>query len=149
MYAVVATGGKQYKVAEGDILRVEKLSGEVGSEIAFDKILIFSDGENVKIGRPDVEGVTVHGQIVAQGKSKKIIVFKYKRRKRYRRKQGHRQTFTAVRIDRIEADMATCAKWQVPLVITSLGAREEIFNAVRGWGGITMHDVITEHRQRL
>jgi len=103
MYAVVATGGKQYKVEEGDILRVEKLAGDVGSEIAFDKVLIFSDGENVKIGQPDVDGVTVRGQIVAQGKSKKIIVFKYKRRKRYRRKQGHRQPFTAVRIDRIEA----------------------------------------------
>ena len=103
MYAVVATGGKQYKVEEGDVLRVEKLSGEIGSSVAFDKVLIFSDGENVKIGQPDVDGVTVHGQIVDQGKSKKIIVFKYKRRKRYRRKQGHRQLFTAVRIDRIEA----------------------------------------------
>jgi large subunit ribosomal protein L21 len=102
MYAVVATGGKQYKVAEGDILKVEKLPGDVGSEVAFDKVLIFADGEDVKIGQPEVEGVTVHGQIVAQGKSKKIIVFKYKRRKRYRRKQGHRQPYTAVRIDRIE-----------------------------------------------
>ena len=103
MYAVVATGGKQYKVAEGDVLRFEKLTGDVGSPIAFDNVLIFSDGENVKIGQPGVDGVTVHGQIVAQGKSKKILVFKYKRRKRYRRKQGHRQPFTAVRIDRIEA----------------------------------------------
>jgi large subunit ribosomal protein L21 len=103
MYAVVATGGKQYKVAEGDILKVEKINGEVGSEVAFDKILLLSDGENVKIGQPEVEGVTVHGQIVDQGKSKKVIVFKYKRRKRYRRKQGHRQPYTAVRIDRIEA----------------------------------------------
>jgi large subunit ribosomal protein L21 len=103
MYAVVATGGKQYKVAEGDILRVEKLGGDIGSEIAFDNVLVFSDGENVKIGQPAVDGVTVHGQIVDQGKSKKIIVFKYKRRKRYRRKQGHRQPYTAVRIDRIEA----------------------------------------------
>jgi len=103
MYAVVATGGKQYRVEEGDVLRVEKLAGDVGSEVAFDKILLFSDGENVKIGQPDLDGVTVHGQIVAQDKSKKILVFKYKRRKGYRRKQGHRQPFTAVRIDRIEA----------------------------------------------
>lgn len=103
MYAVVATGGKQYKVAEGDVLRVEKLAGDVGSAVAFDKVLIFSDGENVKIGQPDLDGITVHGQIVAQDKSKKILVFKFKRRKRYRRKQGHRQPFTAVRIDRIEA----------------------------------------------
>jgi len=103
MYAVVATGGKQYKVEEGDILRVEKLTGDVGSQIAFDNVLIFSDGENVKIGQPDVDGVKVHGQIVAQGKNKKILVFKYKRRKRYRRKQGHRQHFTAVQIDSIQA----------------------------------------------
>jgi large subunit ribosomal protein L21 len=103
MYAVVATGGKQYKVEEGDILRVEKLAGDVGADVAFDKVLIFSDGENVKIGQPAVDGVTVHGQIVAQGKGKKVLVFKYKRRKRYRRTQGHRQSFTAVRIDRIEA----------------------------------------------
>ena len=103
MYAIVNTGGKQYKVEEGDVLRVEKLAGDVGSEVAFDKVLIVSDGENVKIGQPELDGATVHGQIVAQGKSKKILVFKYNRRKRYRRKQGHRQPFTAVRIDRIEA----------------------------------------------
>lgn len=103
MYAVVATGGKQYRVEEGDILRVEKLPGDVGSAVAFEKVLLFSDGEQVQIGQPQVDGVTVHGQIVAQGKNKKVLVFKYKRRKRYRRKQGHRQPFTAVRIDRIEA----------------------------------------------
>jgi large subunit ribosomal protein L21 len=103
MYAVVATGGKQYKVQEGEILRVEKLTGEVGSEIAFDQVLMTSDGENVKIGQPMVEGAQVKGHIVEQGKSKKIIVFKYKRRKRYRRKQGNRKQFTAIKIDTIEA----------------------------------------------
>ncbi|MDL2268489.1 50S ribosomal protein L21 [Desulfosarcina sp. OttesenSCG-928-A07] len=103
MYAVVATGGKQYKVAEGDVLRVEKLTGDVGTPIAFERVLLFSNGETVQIGQPEVSGVTVHGQIVAQGKNKKIVVFKFKRRKGYRRKLGHRQPFTAVRIDRIEA----------------------------------------------
>jgi len=103
MYAIVKTGGKQYKVQEGDILRVEKLPGEVGSEISFEDVLLFSDGETVTVGQPKVENVTVNGHIVAQDKSKKIIVFKYKRRKRYRRKQGHRQHFTAVQIDRISA----------------------------------------------
>ncbi|MFO7646370.1 MAG: 50S ribosomal protein L21 [Desulfosarcina sp.] len=103
MYAVVATGGKQYKVEAGDILRVEKLAGDVGSAVAFDTVLLVSDGETVTVGRPGVDGATVHGQIVAQDKSKKILVFKYKRRKGYRRKQGHRQWFTAIRIDRIEA----------------------------------------------
>lgn len=103
MYAIVKTGGKQYKVQEGDVLRVEKLTGDVGSEISFDDVLMFSDGETVTVGQPKVENVTVSGHIVAQGKNKKIIVFKYKRRKRYRRKQGHRQHFTAVQIDSITA----------------------------------------------
>jgi len=103
MYAVVATGGKQYKVKEGDTLHVEKLKGDVGGEVAFDKVLLFSDGETVKIGQPVLEGAAVHGHIVEQNKAKKILVFKYKRRKRYRRKQGHRQMYTAVKIDKIEA----------------------------------------------
>ncbi len=102
MYAVVKTGGKQYRVEEGDVLRVEKLSGEVGNPIAFDKVLMFSDEDSTIIGTPMVENVVVKGHIVAQDKSRKIIVFKYKRRKRYRRKLGHRQPYTAVRIDNIE-----------------------------------------------
>ena len=101
MYAVIGSGGKQYKVQEGDVLRVEKIDGEVGSEISFDKILMFSDGENVQVGTPTLGDVTVTGQIVEQAKEKKIIVFKYKRRKRFRRKQGHRQFFTAVKIGKI------------------------------------------------
>jgi large subunit ribosomal protein L21 len=103
MYAVVNSGGKQYKVREGEILRVEKLPGEVGSPVTFDRILMLADGEDVNIGQPVLEGVAVKGHIVEQGKAKKILVFKYKRRKRYRRKRGHRQDFTAVRIETIEA----------------------------------------------
>jgi large subunit ribosomal protein L21 len=103
MYAVIAAGGKQYRVETGAILRVEKLEGDVGAEVAFGEVLMLSDGEDVRIGRPVVEGASVKGHIVEQGKHKKILVFKYKRRKRYRRKQGHRQPFTAVRIDAIEA----------------------------------------------
>ena len=103
MYAIVDSGGKQYKVREGEILRVEKLTGEVGDSVSFDKILMFSDGDQVNIGTPLLEDVTVNGHIVEQGKAKKIIVFKYKRRKRYRRKQGHRQQFTAVKVDSIKA----------------------------------------------
>ncbi len=102
MYAVVASGGKQYRVEQGETLRVEKLPGEVGASVSFDNVLMFSDGEDVKIGQPLLENVKVTGHIVEQGKAKKIIVFKYKRRKRYRRKQGHRQQFTAVKIDNIE-----------------------------------------------
>ena len=103
MYAVVATGGKQYKVREGQILRVEKIPGDVGAAISFDKVLIYSDGEAIDIGQPVLENVAVTGHIIEQGKAKKILVFKYKRRKRYRRKQGHRQQYTAVKIDSINA----------------------------------------------
>lgn len=103
MYAIVKTGGKQYKIHEGDIIRVEKIPGSVGNPISFDKVLMFSDGENVSIGKPALDNVTIKGRIVEQGKNKKIIVFKYKRRKRYRRKQGHRQEYTAIKIDQIEA----------------------------------------------
>lgn len=103
MYAIVNSGGKQYKIRQGDILKVEKIPGEIGSPVSFDRVLMFSDGENITIGRPVLDNVSVKGHIVEQDKHKKIIVFKYKRRKRYRRKQGHRQPFTAVKIDRIEA----------------------------------------------
>ena len=102
MYAVVSTGGKQYKVEEGDVLRVEKIPGEVGATVSFDTVLMFSDGEKISVGTPMLEGISVNGHIIEQDKVKKILVFKYKRRKRYRRKQGHRQAYTAVKIDRIK-----------------------------------------------
>jgi len=102
MYAVVSTGGKQYKVREGETLSVEKLPGEVGSQVSFDQVLMFSDDENITVGKPVIENAVVSAHIIEQGKARKILVFKYKRRKRYRRKQGHRQAFTTVRIDSIE-----------------------------------------------
>jgi large subunit ribosomal protein L21 len=101
MYAVVATGGKQYKIKEGETLRIEKVNGNVGDALTFDQVLLVVDGENLAVGQPMVQGASVSAHIVEQGKEKKILVFKYKRRKRYRRKQGHRQPFTAVRIDSI------------------------------------------------
>jgi len=103
MYAVVNTGGKQYKVQKGETLRIEKIPGEVGSPVTFDKVLMVADGENIRVGQPVLENVAVQARIVEQDKAKKILVFKYKRRKRYRRKNGHRQPFTAIRIDGIEA----------------------------------------------
>ena len=103
MYAVVASGGKQYRVQEGDTLRIEKIPGEIGAEVAFDQVLMVSNDDEVKVGQPVLDNVVVHGTIVEQGKGRKIIVFKYKRRKRYRRKQGHRQLFTAIKIGTIEA----------------------------------------------
>jgi large subunit ribosomal protein L21 len=97
----LSTGGKQYKVEEGDVLRIEKVPGEIGSSISFDEVLMFSDGEKIRVGNPLLEGISISGHIVEQDKAKKIIVFKYKRRKRYRRKQGHRQPYTAIKIDSI------------------------------------------------
>jgi len=102
MYAVVKTGGKQYRVEEGETLRVEKISGEVGEPVSLDRVLMFSDGENVSVGTPVLENVAVKGHIVRQDRLRKIIVFKYKKRKRYRRKLGHRQAFTEIKIDSIE-----------------------------------------------
>jgi large subunit ribosomal protein L21 len=102
MYAVLATGGKQYRVQTGDILRIEKIAGEVGSSVAFDKVLLYSDGENLSIGKPVIENAKVHARVVEQDRGNKIIVFKFKRRKGYRKKQGHRQDYTAVKIDSIE-----------------------------------------------
>ena len=102
MYAIINSGGKQYKVAEGEILRVGKIDGEVGSQVIFNKVLLFSDNENQQIGKPTLDNVEVGGSILEQGKEKKILVFKYKKRKRYRRTRGHRQEYTAVKIDSIK-----------------------------------------------
>jgi large subunit ribosomal protein L21 len=102
MYAVFKTGGKQYRVEPGDKLRVEKLSGGVGDTITFDEILLVG-GEALKIGRPIVGGAKVEAKIVAQALGPKIIVFKFRRRKNYRRKRGHRQPFTALEITNIVA----------------------------------------------
>lgn len=103
MYAVVATGGKQYRVEEGDVVRIEKIPGEIGESVSFERVLMISDGDNVTIGQPVVENAAVDGRIVEQDRAKKVLVFKYKRRKRFRRKQGHRQYYTAVRITGISA----------------------------------------------
>ena len=101
MYAVFKSGGKQYEARPGHVVRVEKLPGEVGDSIVLGEVLLFSDGEQVRIGRPVVEGVTIRGNIIEHGKNRKIVIYKYKRRKDYSRKQGHRQQFTAVRVEQI------------------------------------------------
>lgn len=101
MYAVIESGGKQYRVSEGETLRVEKLTGPAGTKISFGPLLFADDGGNVSVGRPTVAGMTVEAEIVEQGLGKKIILFKYKRRKSYRRKAGHRQPYTALKITAI------------------------------------------------
>lgn len=103
MYAVVETGGKQYKVSEGMVIEVEKLPVEVGEEIELDKVLMVVDGDSVKVGRPFVEGAKVKALVQGQIKGPKIIVFKYKPKKRYRRKKGHRQRYTRLLIKEIIA----------------------------------------------
>lgn len=101
MYAIVRTGGKQYQVAAGDRLRVEKLHGEVGDTVEISDVLLLADGENVKIGKPVVDGAKVVARIVEQGQAKKVLVFKKKRRKGYQVLRGHRQQFTALTIEEI------------------------------------------------
>lgn len=102
MYAVIQTGGKQYVVAPGEELKVETLPGEVGETIAFDRVLLTSDGENVNLGKPYLENTKVLGRITGHGRNKKIVVFKYKKRKGYRKKLGHRQNYTLVKVENIE-----------------------------------------------
>lgn len=103
MYAIIRTGGKQYQVAAGDILRVEKLQGDVGDTVELSDILMVVDGDDVKIGQPVVDGAKVVAKITEQGKADKVIVFKKKRRKGYKVKRGHRQPFTALSIEEISA----------------------------------------------
>ena len=103
MYAIIETGGKQYKVSEGDVIFIEKLEVTEGESITFDKVLVLADGENVNFGAPTVAGATVTAKVEKQGKAKKIYVFKMKRKKNYRRKKGHRQPFTKVTIEKINA----------------------------------------------
>ena len=102
MYAIIATGGKQYKVAEGDVIRVEKLGVEAGQAITFDQVLAVNNGE-LAVGCPTVAGATVSATVMGEGRGKKIIVYKYKRKAGYHKKNGHRQAYTEVKIDKINA----------------------------------------------
>ncbi len=99
MYAVVETGGKQYRVQEGDVITVEKLNIEDGAKVVFDKVLVAGEGADIKVGKPYIEGCTVEGTAVESGKGPKVVIFKYKAKKDYRKKQGHRQPYTSVKIE--------------------------------------------------
>lgn len=103
MYAVVKTGGKQYRVREGQTIEVEKLAGNPGERVTLDEVLLLADGENVTVGRPLVEGASIEAEIVDHDKHRKVLVFKLRRRKRYRRKVGHRQPYTALKVTTINA----------------------------------------------
>lgn len=103
MYAIIRAGGKQYRVEKGDVLRLERLDGKVGSKITLDEVLLVGGGDDVQVGSPQVAGASVEGTVVEQDRGPKIRVFKYKKRKHYRRTRGHRQHVTAVRIDAVRA----------------------------------------------
>ena len=100
MYAIIATGGKQYKVSEGDIITIEKLGVEAGEKVTFDQVLVVG-GDELKVGEPTVARATVEASVVKEGRAKKVIVYKYKRKTGYHKKNGHRQAFTQVKIEKI------------------------------------------------
>ena len=106
MYAIIESCGKQYKVAEGDVVFFEKLDAEEGKKVTFDKVILVSDDKKVQVGNPYVKGIKVEGKVVSHGKGKKILVFKYKAKKNYRRTQGHRQPYTKVEITNIKLPAA-------------------------------------------
>ncbi|GBG14165.1 large subunit ribosomal protein L21 [Novimethylophilus kurashikiensis] len=103
MYAVIKTGGKQYRVTPGEKLKVEKLAGEVGSDVVIDQVLMVADGDNVTVGAPVVAGASVKATVVSHGRHDKVMIFKMRRRKHYRKTQGHRQDYTEIQIQQIAA----------------------------------------------
>lgn len=103
MYAVVVTGGKQYRVTPGEWLRVEKIEGETGSTVTLDRVLMVADGDAVKVGSPALAGATVSAEIIGQGRGKKVDIIKFRRRKHHRKHQGHRQAYTEIKITGINA----------------------------------------------
>lgn len=103
MYAIIETGGKQYRVSEGDVIRVEKLANGEGETVEFERVLVLSKDGQLLVGKPCVENAKVKATVLKHGKGDKIIVFKYKPKKNYRKKQGHRQPFTEIKIEKIEA----------------------------------------------
>lgn len=116
MYAVIETGGKQYRVQEGDVVTIEKLNVEAGDKVTFDKVLVLAEEGGLKVGAPYVEGAAVTGEVVENGKGKKVIIFKYKAKKDYRKKQGHRQPYTMVKIESLggAAQVAAPVKEEAP-----------------------------------
>ncbi len=102
MYAIVKTGGKQYRVQPGQTIEVEKLPATVGDSVTLDRVLLVADGEQITVGQPTVEGARVQTTVVGEGKARKVIIYKYLPRHRYRRKKGHRQLFTRLKVDSIE-----------------------------------------------
>ena len=126
MYAIIETGGKQYKVQNGDQIRVEKLDAEIGSTVVFDKVLAAGEGSDIKVGTPYLDGLTVEADVVESGKGDKVIIFKYKAKKDYRKKQGHRQPYTMVEITSVAGVKAEPKKVEEPAEETVEEAVEEV-----------------------
>ena len=114
MYAIIETGGKQYKVSEGDVLFIEKLEAEAGQSVVFDQVLAVLDGDKATFGAPTVEGASVDATVVKNGKGKKIRIFKYTPKKGYRKRQGHRQPYTKVQIEAVNAKAPRAPKAEAP-----------------------------------
>lgn len=110
MYAIFQSGGRQYRAEPGAVVKLEKLPGEVGSEVSLAEVMLVADEDQVRVGQPVLEEVSIRGRIVEQGRHRKIVIFKHKRRKDYRKKQGHRQYYTAVLIEGIEQGLAATAQ---------------------------------------
>ena len=126
MYAIIETGGKQYKVQNGDQIRVEKLDAELGSTVVFDKVLAAGEGSDIKVGTPYLDGLTVEADVVESGKGDKVIIFKYKAKKDYRKKQGHRQPYTLVEITSVAGVKAEPKKVEEPAEEAVEEAAEEV-----------------------
>jgi len=105
MEAIIKTGGHQYRIKDGDVIKVQKIEGNVGDTVKFDQVLLVKDGENITVGTPTVDGALVEGKIVEQGREKKIVVFFYRNKTRNRKKNGHRQPFTKIKIERIASEV--------------------------------------------
>ncbi len=131
MYAVIETGGKQYRVQEGDVLTIEKLNVEAGDKVEFDKVLVLAKEGDLKVGAPYVEGAKVFGEVVENGKGQKVIIYKYKAKKDYRKKQGHRQPYTMVKIESLDgsAPKAAPAKAEVKAEETAESKTEKKISA--------------------
>lgn len=140
MYAIIETGGKQYKVEQGDMVSVEKLTAEVGDAVAFDKVLAVSDESGLKVGTPYLEGTAVTGEVVENGKGKKVIVFKYKPKKDSKSKQGHRQPYTMVEIKAIgeapkeEAPVAEEEAPEAPAGVSASMKKDELLQYAKDHG---------------
>jgi large subunit ribosomal protein L21 len=125
MYAVIETGGKQYRVQEGDVITVEKLNVEAGDVVKFDKVLVLGEGKDVKVGTPYIDAAAVTGTVVENGKGQKVIIFKYKAKKDYRKKQGHRQPYTMVKIESLTGAAPKKAEPKAEPAVEAVAKEEE------------------------